>query len=107
MFFLFFMFFFFILMTFLFPSTSGLGAATMGIMGPLGDFAGVEPHLVVTAYQAASGVVNLVTPTFGVIVGALAISKIEMTTWWKFMAKLVAIIVLVSIIILVFSAYLV
>lgn len=101
------MYLFYIPMTFLIPSTSGLAAATMGIMGPLGDFAGVEPHLIVTAYQAASGVVNLVTPTFGVIVGALAISRIEITTWWKFMAKLVALIVGATIIILVISAYLV
>lgn len=98
---------FYIPMTFLIPSTSGLAAATMGIMAPLGEFAGVEQYLVITAYQAASGVVNLVTPTFGVIVGALAISKISITTWWKFITKLIAIIIAVSIIILVISAYLV
>lgn len=98
---------FYIPMTFLIPSTSGLAAATMGIMAPLGEFAGVEPHLIITAYQAASGVVNLVTPTFGVIVGALAISKISITTWWKFIAKLVAIVIGVSIVILAISAYLV
>src|SRR5690625_2212067 len=68
------MYLFYIPMTFLIPSTSGLAAATMGIMGPLGDFAGVEPHLVVTAYQAASGVVKLVAATFGVVVGSLVMS---------------------------------
>src|SRR5699024_10817545 len=41
---------FYIPMSFLIPSTSGLAAATMGIMGPLGTFSDVPQHLVVTAY---------------------------------------------------------
>jgi len=98
---------FYIPMTFLIPSTSGLAAATMGVVAPLGDFAGVEQHLIITAYQAASGIVNLVTPTFGVIVAALTISKIEITIWWKFVAKLIALIILASIIILALAAYVV
>lgn len=98
---------FYIPMTFLIPSTSGLAAATMGVVAPLGDFAGVEQHLIITAYQAASGIVNLVTPTFGVIVAALTISKIEMTVWWKFVAKLVVIIILTSMTVLALAAYLV
>ena len=52
-------FIFYIPMSFLIPSTSGLAAATMGIMGPMGEFAGVGKDLVITAYQSASGLVKL------------------------------------------------
>ncbi|MCI3029187.1 YfcC family protein [Desemzia sp. C1] len=97
---------FYIPMSFLIPSTSGLAAATMGIMGPLGGFADVPEHVVITAYQAASGIINLVTPTSGVVMGALAIAGIELTTWWKFTAKLIGIIFIVSCIILGIAAVL-
>lgn len=97
---------FYIPMSFLIPSTSGLAAATMGIMGPLGGFADVPEHVVITAYQAASGIINLVTPTSGVVMGALAIAGIDLTTWWKFTAKLIGIIFIVSCVILGLAAVL-
>ena len=90
-----FTFIFYIPMSFLIPSTSGLAAATMGIMGPLGDFVGVPSHIIVTAYQSASGMVNLFTPTSGVVMGALALGGIGLTTWWKFVWKLVGIVFVV------------
>lgn len=79
---------FYIPMSFLIPSTSGLAAATMGIIGPMGHFAHVSGSLVITAYQAASGWVNLITPTSGVVMGALAIAHINVGIWWKWMLKL-------------------
>ncbi|KRL62132.1 YfcC family protein [Lactobacillus psittaci] len=84
-------FIFYILMSFLIPSTSGLAAATMNIIGPLAQFAHVSTSLVVTAFQAGSGWVNLVTPTSGIVMGALAIAHINVTIWWKWIAKLMLI----------------
>lgn len=95
---------FYIPMSFLIPSTSGLAAATMGIMGPLGNFVGVAQHIVVTAFQSASGIVNLVNPTFGVVMGALAIAGVELSTWWKFTAKLLAMLFIVSCILMALGA---
>ena len=43
----------------------------MPIMAPLGSFAGIPEHLIVTAYTSASGLVALVTPTFAVVTGGL------------------------------------
>lgn len=88
-------FIFYIPMSFLIPSTSGLAAATMGIMGPLGKFSGVDGSLVITAYQAASGWVNLITPTSGVVMGALAIGHVNIVSWWKYMWKLMVILFVV------------
>ena len=77
-------------MSFLIPSTSGLAAATMGIMGPMGEFAGVGKDLVITAYQSASGLVNLITPTSAIVMGAVAIARFDVSVW-KFTGKLIAI----------------
>ena len=49
-------------MSFLIPSSSGLATLSMPIMAPLADFGGVGRDLVVTAFQSASGLVNLITP---------------------------------------------
>ena len=48
-------------------ASSGLAVLTMPIMAPLADFSNVGRDLVVTAYQSASGLLNLVNPTFAVV----------------------------------------
>ncbi|MGF1682066.1 YfcC family protein [Photobacterium minamisatsumaniensis] len=80
-----------ILLSFLVPSSSGLAVLTMPIMAPLADFAGVGRDLVVTAYQSASGIVNLVTPTSAVVMGGLAIAKVPYVRWVKWVAPLLGI----------------
>lgn len=99
-------FLFYLPMSFLIPSTSGLAAATMGIMGPMGEFANVSKDLVITAYQSASGILNLITPTSAVVMGALAIARFNIGTWWKFMAKLIVIQLVVIMVILGIAAVL-
>jgi uncharacterized ion transporter superfamily protein YfcC len=71
---------------FLVPSSSGHAALVMPILAPLADFAGVGRDLVVTGYQSASGLVNLITPTSAVLMGGLALSKIGYDKYIKFIA---------------------
>lgn len=94
------MFFLEILLSFLVPSTSGLAVLTMPIMAPLGDFAGVGRDLVITAYQSASGLVNLVTPTSAVVMGGLAIARVPYARWLKWVAPLMGILTLFCVIML-------
>src|SRR4051794_19950274 len=75
---------------FLVPSSSGHAALVMPILAPLADFAGVSRSLVVTAYQTASGLVNIVTPTSAVIMGGLALSKVGYDRYLKFVWPYVA-----------------
>ncbi|MCL6570236.1 MAG: YfcC family protein [Bacillus sp. (in: Bacteria)] len=82
-------FLFYLPLSFLVPSTSGLATLSMPIMAPLADFAGVGRDLVITAYQSASGIVNLLTPTSAVIMGALAIARVPYSTYLKHVWKLV------------------
>jgi uncharacterized ion transporter superfamily protein YfcC len=74
----------FLPLSFLIPSSSGLATVAMPIMAPLAGFADVPAQLVVTAYQSANGLVNLVTPTSAVVMGGLAIARVGYGTWLRF-----------------------
>ena len=78
------MFLLFLPLSFLIPSSSGLATVAMPIMAPLADFADVDRALVVTAYQSASGLMNLVTPTSAVVMGGLAIARVPYGTYLRF-----------------------
>jgi uncharacterized ion transporter superfamily protein YfcC len=91
-------------LSFLIPSSSGLATVTMPIMAPLAGFAGIPEHLIVTAYQSASGLVNLVTPTFAVVTGGLAIGRISFAVWWKFVAVLVLLLAVLVMVVLSIGA---
>ncbi|MFF7442701.1 YfcC family protein [Streptomyces sp. NPDC008122] len=77
-------------LAFLVPSSSGHAALAMPVLAPLADFAGVSRALVVTAYQSASGWVNLITPTSAVVMGGLALAKVRYDRYLRFMAPLMA-----------------
>ena len=79
-------------LSFLIPSSSGLATLSMPIMAPLADFAGVERSLVITAFQSACGILNLITPTSAVVMGALAIGRVPYDRWLKFVWKLILLI---------------
>lgn len=87
-------------LSFLIPSSSGLATVSMPIMAPLSQFAGVPSYLVVTAYQAASGLVNLVTPTSAVVMGGLAIARVGYGVWWKFVWPVLALLIVLTILVL-------
>jgi len=93
------MFLLFLPLSFLIPSTSGLATLSMPIVAPLAGFLGVSTALVVTAYQSASGVMNLVVPTSAVVMGGLAIARVPYGTYlrwvWPLLALLSGLVVLV------------
>jgi len=78
-------------MSFFVPSSSGLAVLSMPILAPLADFAGVGRDLVVTAYQSANGLVNLINPTFAVVIGGLAIGRVGYDRWIVFIWPLLLI----------------
>jgi uncharacterized ion transporter superfamily protein YfcC len=95
---------FYLPMSFLIPSTSGLATLSMPIMAPLGDFAGVARHVVITAYQSASGIINLITPTSAVVMGGLAVARVSYDKWLKFVWKYLLVLMVIIIAALVFGA---
>ena len=88
----------FVPLSFLIPSSSGLATVAMPIMAPLASFADVPPQLVVTAYQTANGLVNLVTPTSAVVMGGLAIARVGYGTWLKFVWPVLVLLAILSVI---------
>jgi uncharacterized ion transporter superfamily protein YfcC len=83
-------------LAFLVPSTSGHAALAIPILAPLADFAGVQRAIVVTAFQSASGVVNLITPTSAVVMGGLALAKVRYDHYLRFVLPLVGILAVLS-----------
>jgi uncharacterized ion transporter superfamily protein YfcC len=78
-------------LAFLVPSSSGHAALAMPIVAPLSDFAGVDRSLSVTSYTAASGWMNLFTPTSAVVMGGLALAKVKYNLYLRFIGPLLAI----------------
>jgi len=90
----------------LIPSSSGLATLSVPIMAPLGQFAGVSADLIVTAFQSASGLVNIITPTAAVVMGGLAFGDVPYDRWVRFVWKLVLIFFLLTVGFLAVSAVL-
>ena len=75
----------------LIPSSSGLATLSIPILAPLSQFAGIGGELIVTAFQSASGLVNIVTPTAAVVMGGLALGDVPFDRWIRFVWKLILI----------------
>ena len=83
-------------LAFLVPSSSGHATLAMPIMAPLGDFAGVSRAMVVTAYQSASGWMNLFTPTSAIVMGGLALSRVRYDRFLRFVAPLLGVLLVLT-----------
>ena len=90
----------YMVLSFFVPSTSGLAGLSMPIFGPLAVSLGFSSEVIISIFSAGSGLVNLVTPTSGVIMGALAIAKVDYASWVKFVSKVLVAIFISSAIIL-------
>jgi uncharacterized ion transporter superfamily protein YfcC len=98
------MFLLFLPLSFLIPSSSGLATLAMPIVAPLAGFIGVSTALVVTAYQSASGVMNLFIPTSAVVMGGLAIARVPYGTYLRWVWPLLVVLSALVVIVLAISA---
>ena len=74
---------------FLIPSASAKAAITIPIMAPFADMVGVSRQAMVLAFQFGDGFTNMLTPTSGVLMAALAMARIPYPEWVKKIWKLV------------------
>jgi uncharacterized ion transporter superfamily protein YfcC len=49
--------------------------------------------MVITAFQSASGIVNLITPTSAVVMGGLALARVRYDQYLRFIALLLVLLV--------------
>jgi uncharacterized ion transporter superfamily protein YfcC len=90
-------------MNFMIPSGSGQALATMPILIPLGEMLHLTKQTVVLAFQVGDGVSNLVNPTFGGLIAMIAICRVPFERWLRFIAPVVAILVVVTVIFVIIS----
>lgn len=94
----------FLPLSFLIPSSSGLATVAMPIMAPLANFVGVPAELVVTAFQSASGLMNLFIPTSAVVMGGLAIARVPYGTYLRWVWPLLASLAGITVVVLIIAA---
>lgn len=92
-----------IILSVLVPSSSGLAGLSSPIMGPLASQVGYSVEGTIMTMVAANGLVNLITPTCGAIMGGLALAGVEYSTWFKWAFKVVGLIAIASLIVLMIA----
>ena len=89
-----------IVLSILVPSSSGLATLSTPIIAPLAAQLGYNVEVTIMTLVSANGLVNLITPTCGAIMGGLALAKVEYSTWFRWAFKVVLTIMLVNIFVL-------
>lgn len=79
------------LLNFIVTSGSGQAALSMPIMTPLADLLEVNRQTAVLAFQMGDGISNILTPTSGLLLAALAMARISWLKWLKFIWPLILI----------------
>ena len=82
------------LINFLIPSATAKAAITIPIMAPFSDMVGVSRQAMVLAFQFGDGFTNMVTPTSGVLIAALAMARIPYSKWVKWIWKMVLVLLI-------------
>ena len=85
---------------FLIPSASAKAAITIPIMAPFADMVGVSRQAMVLAFQFGDGFTNMLTPTSGVLMAALAMARIPYAKWVKWVWKGVLALLLLGLLLL-------
>lgn len=83
-------------LAFLIPSSSGHATLAMPLLAPLADLAGVNRPTTITAWIMGHGFTLLVSPTSVVLVGGLAIAKVDYDKYLRFVWPLLLALLAVS-----------
>ena len=87
------------------PSGSAKAALTMPIMAPFSDVIGISRQATVLAFQFGDGFTNMITPTSGVLMGALGLARIPYEIWIKWFWKILLFFVILGMLLLVPTIY--
>lgn len=83
------------------PSGSAKAALTMPIMAPFSDVIGISRQATVLAFQFGDGFTNMITPTSGVLMGALGLARIPYEVWVKWFFRLLIFFILIGMLLLI------
>ena len=76
------------LINLLIPSGSGQALATLPVMIPVGDLLGLTRQVTIEAFQIGDGLTNLINPTMGGLIVMLAMCRVPLDRWLRFVAPL-------------------
>lgn len=82
------------------PSATAKAAVTIPIMAPFSDMIGLSRQAMVLAFQFGDGFTNMITPTSGVLVAALAMARISYAEWFKMAWKWILALILMGFVLL-------
>ena len=85
---------------FIIPSATAKAAITIPVMAPFADMVGVSRQAMVLAFQFGDGFTNMLTPTSGVLVAALAMARIPYAEWVKWIWKMVVVLLVLGLLLL-------
>ncbi len=88
------------------PSGSAKAALTMPIMAPFSDLVEISRQTTVLAFQFGDGFTNMITPTSGVLIGALGMAKIPYDKWFKFIWKFMLVLIVLGFLLTLPTLYL-
>ena len=88
------------LINFVIPSATAKAAITIPIMAPFADLVGVSRQAMVLAFQFGDGFTNMLTPTSGVLMAALAMARIPYSDWVKWVWKGVVVLLILGLLLL-------
>jgi uncharacterized ion transporter superfamily protein YfcC len=74
-------------------------------MAPFADMVGVSRQAMVLAFQFGDGFTNMVTPTSGVLIAALAMARIPYAKWVKWIWKGVVALLVIGWVLLVGTVF--
>ncbi|MDL2320615.1 AbgT family transporter [Alistipes sp. OttesenSCG-928-B03] len=86
------------------PSGSAKAALTMPIMAPFSDVIELSRQATVMAFQFGDGFTNMITPTSGVLIGALGIARVPYDKWFRFFWKFLLVLIVVGFLLLIPTA---
>ncbi len=89
------------LINFLIPSATAKAAITIPIMAPFADMVGVSRQAMVLAFQFGDGFTNMLTPTSGVLMAALAMARIPYSRWLAWIWKAVLVLLVLGFLMLI------
>lgn len=82
------------------PSSSGLATLSTPIIAPVASALDYSTNVTAMTIVAANGLVNLISPTCGAIMGGLALAKVDYPTWFKWGIRVVGTIAIANIVVL-------
>jgi uncharacterized ion transporter superfamily protein YfcC len=90
----------------LIPSATAKAAVTIPIMAPFCDLIHLSRQSMVMAFQFGDGFTNMLTPTSGVLMAALAMARVPYEKWLKWVWKYVLVLILAGFVLLLPTVFL-